>query len=289
LAQAGPYSDFSTFVRLIEKMEYCIARPSFPLSKFIKHYWTIENCIPYPGKHTQRIVPNGLLEIMFYLGDKPVSADPTRSINENFIVTGHLREFYDINVSGKLSLISVLFKPHGLSVFFDIPLNEIYNQNVPFRYIFKHDAFELENKLCGSNSFAERIRIIEAYLLQILNKRVKKYDFDRIERSIHLINRSRGVISIDHLASEVCYSRKQFERVFALYVGTSPKQFLKTIRFQNSINEKSRNMSANLTDLTYQCGYYDQSHMINDFQKLAGMSPKQYFNECEPYSDYFHL
>lgn len=268
-------------------MEYCIAKPSLQLSKFIKHYWTIENCIPDYQQHTQRIVPNGLLELIFYLGDRPVSNDKTKSINENSIITGHLREFYDINVTGKLSLISILFKPHGLSMFLDIPLNELYNQNVPLKYIFKSDTIELEMKLFEANSFTERIKIIENYFFKLLSQRINKYDFNRIEHSINIINQKLGVVNIDILASEACYSRKQFERVFSHYVGNSPKQFLKTIRFQNSINEKSKNKSASLTDLTYKCGYYDQSHMINDFQKLTGMTPKQYFNECEPFSDYF--
>ncbi|MFC0877857.1 DUF6597 domain-containing transcriptional factor [Saccharicrinis sp. FJH2] len=268
-------------------MEYIITKPSLPLSKFIKYYWTIENCIPTNQLHTQRIVPNGLLELMFYLGDRPVSIDNTKSINENAIITGHLKEFYDINVSGRLSLFSISFKPHGLSMFFDIPLTEIYNQNVPFKYLFKHDTFELEIKLFEANSFIERIKIIENYLLKILNKTANKYDYKRIEHSINLINQKRGIVNVDFLASETCLSRKQFERIFSYYVGTSPKQFLKTIRFQNSLDNKSKNKSANLTDLTYSCGYYDQAHMINDFQKLTGLTPRQYFNECEPYSDYF--
>ena len=268
-------------------MDYCIAKPSLLLSKFIKHYWTIENCIPNNQHHIQRIVPNGLMELMFYLGDKPVSNDKRKSISENSIITGHLREFYDINVSGQLSLFSILFKPHGLSMFFDIPLNELYNQNVPFMYIFKQDAVELEMNLYEATSFPERIKIIENYLLKILKKRNNKHNFNRIEHSVNIINQKRGIVPIDVLASEVCFSRKQFERVFSHFAGTSPKQFLKIIRFQNSIYEKSKNNAANLTDLTYNCGYYDQSHMINDFQQLVGMTPKQYFSECEPYSDYF--
>lgn len=268
-------------------MEYCVAKPSLPLSRYIKHYWAMENCNPCNKIHTQRIVPNGLLELLFYLGNKPESNDKTKPINENSVITGHLREFYDINVSGSLSLISILFKPHGLSIFFDIPLTEIYNQNVPLKYFFRHDTVELETKLYEANSFASRVRIIENYFLNLLNQRITKYDFDRIEQSINIINLTKGVVSIDYLASKACFSRKQFERVFSQYVGTSPKRFLKIIRFQNTINVKSKNASINLTDLTYNCGYYDQSHMINDFQKLAGMTPKQYFNDCEPYSDYF--
>jgi AraC-like DNA-binding protein len=94
-------------------------------------------------------------------------------------------------------------------------------------------------------------------------------------------------VTIDSLAQMACLSRKQFERVFQDSVGTSPKRFLRTIRFQHAVDEKSRNQELNFTELTYKCGYYDQSHMTTDFRKLTGMTPKEYFSNCDPYSDYF--
>ena len=133
---------------------------------------------------------------MFYLGDRPVSIDTTKSINENSIITGHLKEFYDINISGKLSMFSVSFKPQGLSMFFDIPLNEFYNQNVPLKYLLKHDIIELETKLIEADSFLKRIQIIENYLIRLLNKSVNKYDYNRIEYCIDLINNRRGIVDI---------------------------------------------------------------------------------------------
>jgi AraC-like DNA-binding protein len=173
-------------------------------------------------------------------------------------------------------------------MFFDIPINELYNRNVPLKYLFRHDANKLEMKLFEAKSFSEKIQIAENYLLGLLNKGNGKYDYNRIEHCVDLINKRHGIANIDFLASEACLSRKQFERTFSSYVGTSPKQFLKTIRFQLSLHYKYLNKLATCTDLTYNCGYYDQSHMINDFQKLTGFTPKQYFDECEPYSDYFH-
>ena len=268
-------------------MEYYISKPSLILSKFVKHYWTIENCIPNGKEHIQRIVPNGLSELIFYLGDKPVSTDRNISINDNTLITGQLSGYYDIKVTGKLSLFSIIFHPYGLSMFFDIPLSELLNQNVPLKYILKDVVNELETKLFEAKSFAERIIIAECFLLERLQKSKKKYHFNRIKDNVKLINQTKGLVSIDLLASEACFSRKQYERIFSDFIGISPKQFLKIVRFQNAINEKSKNKNANLTTLTYQCGYYDQSHMTNDFYKLSGMTPKQYFNDCEPYSDYF--
>ncbi len=268
-------------------MGYSIARPSPLLSRFVKHYWTLENCIPGGQQHIQRIVPNGLIELIFYLGDRPETKDTQRSITANAIITGHLSNYYDLRVTGHLSLFSILFKPQGLSMFFDIPVNELNNQNVPLRFIFKTDADELESELFDEQTFTGRIKIVEHFLFRLLKKNGDIYNYDRIEHTINLINRSRGAVSIDFLASEACFGRKQFERVFSKYIGTSPKQFLRTIRLQHAIHLRSKDAAVNLTDLTYGAGYYDQSHMINDFQKLTGLTPKQFFDASEPYSDYF--
>ena len=70
-------------------------------------------------------------------------------------------------------------------------------------------------------------------------------------------------------------------------IGISPKQYLKIIRFQSAIFLKQKNNNLNMTELSYESGYLDQSHFINDFKSLSGLTPKQYFAEKEIYSDFF--
>ena len=33
---------------------------------------------------------------------------------------------------------------------------------------------------------------------------------------------------------------------------------------------------ADLTSLSYECGYFDQAHFIKDFKAFAGMTPTEY-------------
>jgi AraC-like DNA-binding protein len=81
--------------------------------------------------------------------------------------------------------------------------------------------------------------------------------------------------------------RKQFERIFSEHIGISPKQYLKIIRFQFAIFQKQQNANMNLLDVSFKSGYYDQSHFINDFKSLSGLTPKQYFSKNEACSDFF--
>jgi transcriptional regulator GlxA family with amidase domain len=151
----------------------------------------------------------------------------------------------------------------------------------------KDKTVELEFELYKSVTFEEKIYIIEKFLINQLLKRKKEYEIKRIMDSVAIINQSKGVIDIDTLSSSACLCRRQYERIFAEYIGSTPKQFLRTVRFQNTLEEKQRNKSIQLTELAYSCGYFDQSHMINDYKLLSGKTPTQYFLECEPYSDYF--
>jgi AraC-like DNA-binding protein len=268
-------------------MSYNIYKPSPFLSPFIRHFWSMESILPENNSHIQRIVPSGLCEMIFYLADRPKSLDSHISLNANTLIAGQLNDYYDLEVSGHLSLFSVLFKPLGLSAFFDLPVKEFYNQNVPLIYILKDDIKELEEKINEADRDEGRITIIEKFLSNRLRKPNKKYDLSRINAGIELINSTKGNIKVNDLASVACLSRKQFERIFSNLTGITPKRFLRIIRFQHALNTKSVEAKINLTGLTYECGYYDQSHMTNDFIKLSGMTPKKYFKDCTPYSDYF--
>lgn len=269
-------------------MEYQIAKPRDFLSQFVKQYWSFQNCLPSGQEHIQRIIPNGLFELIFYLDHKPSSSDAKKDISESVILSGQQKGFYDLRISEKLSLFAVYFHPHGLSVFLDLPLRELFNYSIPLRFLARDMVNSLEEDISRALTFSDRIRIVENFLLERICKTGQKHQYKSIKHTINLINQTKGIISIEQLAEESCSSRKQFERNFADVIGASPKQFLKIVRFQNAIYQKTSNNQQNLTEIAHQCGYYDQAHMINDFKNLSGLNPKQFFSNCEVVSDYFN-
>jgi len=268
-------------------MDFYLHKPSQTLAQYVKSYWMIENIMNPGATHMQHIVPSGLIELSFYLSDKPESMDQSKSLSENSIITGQIKKYFDIRVCGSLSIFSVYFFPHGLAAFLDVPIRELTNQTIPLKYLISDFTNELEDQLTASSIFIERVSIIEKFLCKRLGQTRKKYQFERINHCIDIINQKKGFVDIPYLASEACLSRKQFERTFLDYVGSSPKQFLKVIRFQHAIYQKSLNTGLTLTQLALYGGYYDQSHMIADFIALSGKTPKDYFNNCDPVSDYF--
>lgn len=265
-------------------MRFETINPSRELSKYVRHYWTLESTPNDTYLH--RIIPNGLTELIFYLSERPVSLDSKRELSDNILINGQSDSFFDIGISKKLSLFSVYFLPHGLSMFLDLPMKEVLNRSIPLQLWFKDHIVQLEDEMLNARSIAEKAAIVERFLLQRLHSG-KMYEYNRLDHCLNLINRSRGKITIKELASEACLGRRQLERTFSTFIGLSPKKFLRIVRFQNAIQSRLQCSETSFTDIYTTCGYYDQAHMIEDFQSFTGWSPKKYFDQGSPYSDYF--
>jgi len=268
-------------------MGFHFSKPSAALSPYVKQYWGLENCLGSGEEHVQGIVPNGLMDLTFYLGDKPRVMNHQQEAIENAVLTGHCNSPYNLVVTGNLHLFSVSFRPLGASMFFDLPMSELFGCIVPLRFLLKEGIDRLETQLSETVDFIAKVGLVEAFLLNRLAGKETFFAQKRLADSIRLINRNKGIIDVDTLASSACWSRKQYERNFQEIVGTSPKQFLRIIRFQHALHYKGQCRETKLAELAYECGFSDQSHMTNEFRELAGLTPKKFFAECTPFSDYF--
>jgi AraC-like DNA-binding protein len=240
-----------------------------------------------PGdKHVQRIVPSGFSEIMFYQKNVPESTAKDGYLKSRSQISGQKNTYFDLIISGNTKLLSIVFEPYGLSQFFDIPSSELLNQTIPLRFVLGKQLDELEDKVFKTDTTEQKIVIIENFFKKQLAKK-KNYQLPRISNSVKEINSNSQNNPVLQLALNACLSRKQYERSFTNLVGISPKQFMRIVRFQRALFIKQNNPDIKLTELAVDAGYYDQSHMITDFKQLSGYTPKQYFTQCEPFSDYF--
>ncbi|MFP4690754.1 MAG: DUF6597 domain-containing transcriptional factor [Bacteroidales bacterium] len=268
-------------------MQFNSTGPNLILAPYVKTYWAMDHSFTPNEPHSQRIVPTGLTELVFYFGNPPRSSDPGKGLEDNVLLSGQQTTPFDLEISQGFSLFSVVFRPEGINVFFDLPCDELTDRHLPLRFILKNETSELEARLWDAGNFRERVGLIEVFLLKRLGKLKRQYDLQRISHSVLLISNTRGNLGVDRLASEACLSRKQYERTFLHNLGVSPKKFIRTIRFQHTLDQKNLCPGISLTALAHHCGYYDQSHMIREFKTLSGLTPSEYFSGCTPYSDYY--
>jgi len=66
-------------------------------------------------------------------------------------------------------------------------------------------------------------------------------------------------------------------------VGTTPKVFSRITRFLNICRHLEEHQNKTLTQLTQECGFYDQAHFIKEFKEFSGFTPKEFFQKENVY------
>jgi AraC-like DNA-binding protein len=92
--------------------------------------------------------------------------------------------------------------------------------------------------------------------------------------------------SIEH-ASNV--SERQLERLFKHWLNMTPKQYQRALRVKNTLMYLRNNRQVDLADVALAFGYSDQSHMTNEFRKIAAISPKQFVAKHQSKQTMFRL
>jgi AraC-like DNA-binding protein len=86
-----------------------------------------------------------------------------------------------------------------------------------------------------------------------------------------LVLRRGGAIRVGELQKALGWSRRHIERVFIDSIGVSPKRFAGIVRFRRA--ERALRDGRAPADVALHYGYFDQSHLANDFRRFSGTSP----------------
>ena len=118
--------------------------------------------------------------------------------------------------------------------------------------------------------------IVESFLLKQVWKLKPSLPIDH---ALHILIKERGLIKIDQLASTACLSIRQFERIFHQRIGLTPKHFSRLVRFSQAWTIKGQQPDISWIKIASECGYFDQMHLIRDFQEFAGANPSHIESE----------
>lgn len=174
----------------------------------------------------------------------------------------------DINKSHKA--VRVGFHPGGLYRLLGISMAEMVDESYDATDVFGNKLLEVNNRLQEAGTFDEIHVVIENFLLKKLSvlKRALPFDIAMLE-----LLRLHGNVSIDKMASMACLSVRQFERVSKERIGLPPKLFARLVRFSKAYRLKESSAKLSWTSIAYECGYFDQMHLIRDFKEFAGVAP----------------
>ncbi len=184
---------------------------------------------------------------------------------------------------GSPHLIGVRFKPGGLAAFSKVPVSEILNQVLPAEYLFGDSVHEWIARLQGSVQAEDQIKILDGFLAKAI--RYEPAEWSLVSRTVNFIRTSRDNISIGEICRENQAYYKKLERKFLQMVGYTPKNYYRIIRFNRTIREMAFRKNS-LTNIGYECGFYDQAHFIKDFRLFTGTTSSLFRKEDHFMADF---
>lgn len=228
-----------------------------PLAPFARLSWTLRWDLPPGESFAAQVVPSAYTNFT--------------CMPEGARITGVTTGLYGYEVKGSGVIIGIMFRPGGIAAFFDSP-RDLVDGFLPAQRIFPSvdDAF---NRQVIDSTDQTALDMMH----QVLRSHAPAPDpnIALIGEIIDRVRSSRGV-SVRSLAEEFAMSMRTLQRLFEQYVGVGLKWVMLRDRLQQATLLADTVVDPNWTEIAYDLGYTDQSHFINDFKRIVGMTPRQY-------------
>jgi AraC-like DNA-binding protein len=243
--------------------------PSRPLAPYVMAIWDYEDLIG-SGNSILTILPDTATYLCFLYADSLQTTHGKSVYTTRSGLAGFQSYRSDLVGIGKVSGVSARLTPWGLNVFRGDVARECADKRVDCRDIFPRDSIDkIESRLALASTAEERVRCAENFLLANLNQNNEDL---LVTRACEKLSASGGNYPIRMLARHLDITERTLERRFLSHVGTTPKKYARVVRLRNAVLQRKK--LSTWADVACSGGYYDQSHMINDFQELYGMSPE---------------
>lgn len=258
-------------------MQYYTIKPPAGLCDFVRYFWVLECDVPNNEDYVYRSMADGCTEILFHYEGRFDEVLKDETTEKSFLsgIHGQSRHFRRFKINKRFGIFGAYLYPYTMRLLFNTPAIELSNNMPDLHSYLGNEGKELEERIMTASGNEERVQILSAYLIHKLN-RVNDDNLSMRTLITSMIHHN-GLVNVGDLASHACLSVRQFERKFKEYAGFSPKLFSRIIRFQSVFNELSGKQSK-LADVAYACGYYDQSHFIQDFKEFSGYNPKEFLS-----------
>ncbi|WJV49204.1 helix-turn-helix transcriptional regulator [Streptomyces flavofungini] len=245
------------------------------------------------GRRTalHRGLPSPYLTLIFSLdgpvitGRTPGQATGPDAVRTDIVVGGlHQSPAYVVQPEHEAG-IQLAVHPLAARALFGLPAAELAGQLVTDGTdVLGRVAADVRERLCEQDAWSDRFAFLNAYLAR------RAADAERaggvrpeVGEAWAWLARHRGAGTLRGLSAHVALSERRLSALFRAETGVTPKQAARLIRFQHAKAAVVRAVAAgarpDLARIAADCGYYDHSHLVRDFQQYTGASPSAWMAE----------
>jgi len=242
-------------------------RPCVGLEPFVDFYWILRWDLRGELPHEQTILPHPNVNLAFEASGAGIY--------------GVDRKLFIRTLGGYGRVFGVRFRAGCFRPFWQAPISQLTDRVVPAARLFGSRAEETRQAIMGaagtgslSDADAEMTAQAEALLCSALPGRDPVAE--QVADMVAAITADPALRRVDELSAASGMTARSLQRLFADYVGVSPKWVMRRARLHEAAERADSGEQVDWASLASDLGYADQAHLTRDFTATIGVPPTRY-------------
>lgn len=263
---ASPRGMLKTTSADMERFEHVRYHPSPDLDLFVEHFWIVTWDLRGQPPYQAETLPHPSVHLIF---------DSTAGCR----VAGVARGKFSTTLENQGGLFAAKFRPGGFYPFAGKPVSAFTDTTVTLPSVWGPTGEALEREVLAELDRERRMEIVETFLRDL---RPERDENGALATTIaDAIAADREILRVEEVARRFDLSLRTLQRLFARYVGVSPKWVIQRYRLHEAAEQMARG-PVSQSELAFRLGYADQAHFVRDFKTIVGMSPAAYAKRASP-------
>ncbi len=244
--------------------------PSAALAPFVEYYWIPRWDLRGKPSYAQTILPHPNVHLVFEASGAGIF--------------GVDRRLFTRSLSGLGLAFGVRFLAGCFRPFWQAPISQLTDRVVPAARLFGPQAERTRQEIMGvasegsedseDEADAWMIGYAEALLCSVRPGRDALAE--QVADMVSRITIDPGLRRVDQLSAASGMTTRSLQRLFADYVGVSPKWVMRRARLHEAAERADSGEPVDWALLASDLGYADQAHLTRDFTATLGISPTRY-------------
>jgi AraC-like DNA-binding protein len=252
------------------------------LDGIVASMWFGEGHVAY---QRDRILPSGQSQLLINLGPPQYRIEPgPPEVRVPFVdvwYSGLHQGPIDTEAPHGNALLGIAFTARGTFPWLGERMDAFSDRIIALVDALGDGALRLRERLLNTAALEARFQVVERWLITRLKPR--SIIHPAVRWAVDRIAATGGRMSIEDLASQTGFTRKHLGNLFQQQVGLSPKALARVHRFRGALALLDRDDGqVPWAELAEQCGFYDQSHLINELRRFTGLSPVELARRDRP-------
>ncbi|MBD0737556.1 hypothetical protein BGM09_04370 [Streptomyces sp. CBMA29] len=244
------------------RLELRQRQPRPELAPLVEFYWNPRWDLRGQPDHEQKVLAHPNVHLVF---EAPIP-----------LVYGVQRGVFRRVLHGRGQVLGVKFRPGAFRPFVGGPVVELADRAVPAAALLGGGVGELSRRILALDDLAEMTALAEEYLLGLLADTEQDPVVAAVADLVERITAGPQLFRVDELARELDLPVRRLQRLFAEYVGASPKWVLRRARLHEAAARADGGADIDWAALAADLGYADQAHLTRDFTAAVGAPPSRY-------------